>query len=183
MRRYGVEGRRLCAAVARHRRARGRARARDQERVGGDHVRDATSPSSAPLEKRLWELAERVSARLKEKELAGSTVTLKLKTADFRILHARALAGEPDAARRQRSSRAARELLAREADGTRFRLLGVGVSALADGDDADPADLVDQRRRAHAPRPSTRSTGCASKFGARGRGQGTGASSDRRISD
>ena len=40
---------------------------------------------------------------------------------------------------------AARELLLREIDGTKFRLLGVGVSALADAEEADPADFVDRR--------------------------------------
>jgi DNA polymerase-4 len=40
---------------------------------------------------------------------------------------------------------AARPLLVREADGTRFRLLGVGVSTLDAADAADPADLVDGR--------------------------------------
>jgi DNA polymerase-4 len=37
-------------------------------------------------------------------------------------------------------------LLEREADGgTRFRLLGVGVSAIVEAHEADPADLVDGR--------------------------------------
>ena len=34
---------------------------------------------------------------------------------------------------------------AREADGTRFRLIGIGSSALVTSDQADPADLVDGR--------------------------------------
>ena len=38
---------------------------------------------------------------------------------------------------------AAHELLEKEADGTLFRLLGVGVSDLGPIADADPADLVD----------------------------------------
>ena len=54
-----------------------------------------TSPSYKPLEKILWSLSERVSARLKASGIAGSTVTLKLKTADFRLrTRARSL-GEP----------------------------------------------------------------------------------------
>ena len=40
---------------------------------------------------------------------------------------------------------AGRELLARETGSTRFRLIGIGVSALAPAQGADPADLVDQR--------------------------------------
>ncbi|MGZ5805098.1 MAG: DinB/UmuC family translesion DNA polymerase, partial [Xanthobacteraceae bacterium] len=41
----------------------------------------------------------------------------------------------------------ARKLLKREADGTKFRLLGVGVTGLAEAADADPADLVDHQGR------------------------------------
>ena len=45
----------------------------------------------------------------------------------------------------------ARDLLAKEIDGTAFRLIGVGVSALQPGSPADDADLVDGRA-AHAER-------------------------------
>ena len=38
-------------------------------------------------------------------------------------------------------------LLKREADGTRYRLLGVGVTALAEASAADPDDLVDHHAR------------------------------------
>jgi len=38
-----------------------------------------------------------------------------------------------------------RPLLEREADGAKFRLLGVGLSALTTADHADPADFVDSR--------------------------------------
>jgi DNA polymerase-4 len=40
---------------------------------------------------------------------------------------------------------AAHDLLARETDGTRFRLIGVGVSVLTPADGADHADLLDRR--------------------------------------
>jgi len=89
-------------------------------------------------------VSERVSARLKAKGIAGSTVTLKLKDAGFRIrTRARTLDAPTQLA--ARIFAAARGLLEREADGTPFRLIGVGVSALAEGADADPADLVDRR--------------------------------------
>jgi DNA polymerase-4 len=44
--------------------------------------------------------------------------------------------------------------LKREADGTRFRLLGVGLSNLAPAEGADPASLIDRQgdRRAAAER-------------------------------
>ena len=59
---------------------------------------------------------------------------------------------------------AGRDLLAREIDGTRYRLLGIGVSALADADEADAADLIDRgaERRAAAERAMDRVRG---KFG------------------
>jgi DNA polymerase-4 len=40
---------------------------------------------------------------------------------------------------------AARELLSSETDGTRFRLIGVGMSDLGPGADADRGDLLDTR--------------------------------------
>ena len=71
-------------------------------------------------------------------------MTLKLKTADFKIrTRARSLETPTQLARRIFA--AARGLLEREADGTRYRLLGVGVSAIVAAEAADPADLVDGR--------------------------------------
>ena len=46
---------------------------------------------------------------------------------------------------RRAFSTPARDLLAREIDGTKFRLLGIGASNLADADKADAADLVDHK--------------------------------------
>ena len=97
----------------------------------------------------MWELCEKVSARLKAKELAGTTVTLKLKTADFR-LRTRAHSLQAPTQLAAKIFAAGRELLARETDGTKFRLIGIGVSALASADEADPADLVDVSGRRNA---------------------------------
>ena len=98
------------------------------------------------LERLLWQQSERVSARLKDKELSGTTVTLKLKTDDFKI-RTRARSLETPTQLAARIFDAARGLLKREADGTRYRLLGVGVSSLAGATEADPDDLVDLRAR------------------------------------
>jgi DNA polymerase-4 len=162
MRRYGAEGQRL------HRLAQGiDARAvdpvRERKSVSAENTFERDLASFRPLEKRLWSAAEEVSDRLKEKRLAGSTVTLKLKTSDFRILtRARSLENPTQLA--GKIFGAARGLLAREIDGTRYRLLGVGVSALTDADEADPADLIDRsaERRAAAERAMDRVRG---KFG------------------
>jgi DNA polymerase-4 len=98
------------------------------------------------LERLLWQQSERVSTRLKTKELSGSTVTLKLKSDDFKI-RTRARSLETPTQLAARIFEAARVLLKKEADGTRYRLLGVGVSTLAGASEADPDDLVDFRAR------------------------------------
>ncbi len=143
MRRYGEEGRRL-ARLARGIDARRVSAERETKSVSSETTFEHDIADFRSLEKILWSLAEDVSARLKSKELAGATVTLKLKTADFKIrTRARALGAPTQLARRIFA--ASRGLLEHETDGTRFRLLGVGVSALATADEADPADLVDGR--------------------------------------
>jgi DNA polymerase-4 len=102
------------------------------------------------LEKILWRLCEKVSARLKSGELAGSTITLKLKTADFRQRTRSQSIHEPT----QLASKIftiVRDMLMKEIDGTAFRLMGAGVSALRPGSQADDTDMLD-RRSAHAER-------------------------------
>ena len=148
MRRYGEEGRRL-ARLARGIDARNVNAERETKSVSSETTFERDIADFRALERILWGLAEEVSARLKKKELAGLTVTLKLKTADFKIrTRARSLPTPTQLA--QRIFAAARGLLEHETDGTRFRLLGVGMSALKGADQADPADLVDGRRSALA---------------------------------
>jgi len=162
MRRYGVEGQRL-ARLSRGVDTRIVNPERERKSVSAENTFERDIASFRPLEKRLWAAAEEVSDRLKEKRLAGSTVTLKLKTADFRILtRARSLESPTQLA--GKIFAAGRELLSREIDGTRYRLLGIGMSALADSGDADPADLIDRgaERRAAAERAMDRLRG---KFG------------------
>ena len=104
----------------------------------------------ATLEKLLWRLSEKVSSRLKNAGFAGSTITLKLKTADFRQRTRSQSIGVPT----QLAAKVfavSRELLAKEIDGTAFRLMGTGVSALRPGSQEDDSDMLD-RRAAHAER-------------------------------
>jgi DNA polymerase-4 len=90
----------------------------------------------------LRKLSERVSAQLKNKHIAGQTIVLKLKTADFKSrTRNRTL---PDPTRlADRIYRNGLEMLEKETDGTRFRLIGIGVSSLMSDETADPHDLVD----------------------------------------
>jgi DNA polymerase IV len=104
----------------------------------------------ATLERLLWRLSEKVSGRLKNGELAGLTITLKLKTADFR----QRTRSQSIAAPTQLAAKifaVSRDMLAKEIDGTAFRLMGTGVSALRPGSLADDTDMLD-RRAAHAER-------------------------------
>lgn len=75
----------------------------------------------------LFAHAERVGARLRRNGLAGRTITLKLKYADFRqITRARTLSGRTDATRTIFET--ARELLEEECPSQPVRLIGLSVS-------------------------------------------------------
>ena len=91
---------------------------------------------------RLWPLCETVSARLKKNGYLARTVTLKLKTADFKIrTRNRHLSAPTQLADRIFSN--GLSLLKNETDGTKYRLIGIGISDLCDPATADPPDLVD----------------------------------------
>ncbi len=85
-------------------------------------------------------LSERVAAQLVRKGVAGISVTLKLKTSDFRVLtRSRSL---PHPTQRQAVIfETVAALIERETDGRTFRLIGVGVSELGSAETADPTDL------------------------------------------
>jgi DNA polymerase-4 len=109
----------------------------------------------ATLEDQLWQLCVKTSDRAKAIGVVGGVVTLKLKTSDFRPLTRRISLSEPTQIA-QTIFRAARPLLAKETDGRKkYRLIGIGLSELADHR-ADEADLLDPRiaRRAAAERAS-----------------------------
>src|SRR5690349_10384073 len=84
MRRYGEEGRRLFR-LARGIDDREVDPERETKSVSAETTFDRDIGDFRPLEQHLWHLCEKVSSRLKAQGLAGSTVTLKLKSADFRI--------------------------------------------------------------------------------------------------
>jgi DNA polymerase IV len=128
------------------------------------------------LERILWNQAERVSARVKKYELRGRTITLKLKTKSFRI-RTRSLSLDAPTQLADRIFRVAREALRRETDGTSFRLLGVGISALSNTGECDPPDLVDREadKRAKAEHAMDR---VRARFGGKAVGKGRGLRPD-----
>ena len=141
-RRYGTEGLRL-ARLSRGLDERPVHAEHETKSISAETTFDSDQGGYRSLERILWALCERVSRRLKAKGFDGSTVTLKLKTADFKLrTRARALSGGTQLA--EKIFAAGRDLLKREADGTKFRLIGIGLSNLTAADRADAADLVDQ---------------------------------------
>ncbi len=113
---------------------------------------DITDPDL--LDGHLWRLAEQVADRAKAKGLAGRTVVLKLKRADFSGISRRhALHGPTQTA--DRIYREAAGLLAPERGRGPFRLIGVGIADLCPAAEADrEGDLLDpdagRRARAEA---------------------------------
>src|SRR5262249_27697138 len=150
MRRYGIEGPRL-ARLSRGVDVRPVCPDREPKSISAETTFETDIAEFRALERRLWSLSEKGSARLKGRGLSGTTVTLKLKTADFRI-RTRARGLDAPTALAAKIFAAGRDLLRREANGPRFRLIGIGVSELTPGDHADPVDLIDRcgRRAADA---------------------------------
>jgi DNA polymerase-4 len=143
MRRYGEEGARLWR-LARGIDSRTVSPDRETKSISAETTFERDIGEFRPLEQHLWDLTERVSARLKANALAGSTVTLKLKSADFKTrTRARSLGHPTQLA--ARIFAAGRDLLSHEVGPTRFRLIGIGVSSLSDATGDDLSDLIDRR--------------------------------------
>lgn len=90
----------------------------------------------------LRSLSEKVAARLKKSQIAGHTVVLKLKTNDFKSRTRNRRLADPTMLA-DKIFRNGLELLKAEIDGTKFRLVGIGVNDLCTPEQADPTDLVD----------------------------------------
>lgn len=150
MRRYGSIGQRLSRL----------SRGIDDREV---HINDAAKSVSAEttffddisryddLVPILRNLSEKVSWRLKKNDIAGQTVVLKMKTADFKSRTRNRRLEDPTQLA-DKIFRTGLDLLEKETDGTKFRLIGIGVTDLGDAGRADPPDLIDQQsgRRAAA---------------------------------
>ncbi len=98
--------------------------------------------SADQLQEAIQPLCERVAFRLKRSDIAGGTLVLKLKTADFKVLTRNHCLANPTQ-RAEVLFRNAVPLIDKEADGRAFRLIGVGVSDLCPSTRADPPDLFD----------------------------------------
>jgi DNA polymerase-4 len=152
MRRYGEVGARL-ARLARGEDHRTISSDREMKTVSCETTFNSDQIDFEQLSTELLALCERLSERLKAKGIAGDTVTLKLKTAGFRLrTRARQLVVPTQLTGVLYEH--GRSLLAREIDGTAFRLIGIGVSGIEEAAGIDPTDLLEPAiaRRAAAER-------------------------------
>jgi DNA polymerase-4 len=85
------------------------------------------------LEDILWPLCEKVARHARVEEIAGRVVTLKLRATDFRIVTRRRTMPFPTRTARTLFA-TAREMLAHEARGQLWRLIGVGISDIVPAD-------------------------------------------------
>jgi DNA polymerase IV len=139
---YGSEGARLFR-LSRGIDARSVSPDRETKSVSAETTFNEDIRDAEQLTAILWNLCEKVARRLKAAELAATGVTLKLKTADFRIL-TRSRAGHEPTQLARRLFVPARDLLLAEANGRiAFRLIGIGSSGLAPAGSADRGDLLD----------------------------------------
>ena len=145
---------------------------RDTKSISAETTFDSDLSRTEDLERHLWRLAEKLARRLSGEDYAAGGIVLKLKTASF--------ATRTRAARLASPTRlpdilfaAARTLLAREVDGTEFRLIGIGASPLLPGEAADQPDLADPNLpRRHATQQAI--DALRSRFGLAVIGRGRG---------
>jgi len=134
--RFGTMGARLWL-LARGEDARGVTRDRAAKGVSNETTFHDDISDTDLLDGHIWRMAEKVADRLKAKQIAGRTVTLKLKRADFKLITRRTTL--PDATQTaERIYRVARALFDRMEHPQPYRLLGVGTSDLV------PEDLADR---------------------------------------
>ena len=162
MRRYGEMGARL-ARLSRGEDTRPVSIDGEMKSISSETTFDTDLSDFDALSTELLALSERLSERMKAKSLTGDTVTLKLKSAGFKLrTRARHLTLPTQLANVIYEN--GLQLLARELDGTAFRLIGIGLSGLSDTEAPDPVDLLEPSiaRKAAAERAMDKVRG---KFG------------------
>lgn len=141
MKRYGVMGSRLFHF----------SRGKDARTVHTGSVRKSISSETTfeqdiinhtTLSSYLWTQAEIVSKALKEKNIAGLTVILKLKATRHKTITRSMQLPDPTQMAHV-LFRAAETLLDKLDEGPAYRLIGLGISTLTGTDQADQPDLID----------------------------------------
>jgi len=140
------------------------ARGEDHRRVNPTSDRKSVSAETTfntdisdleALKDKLWQVCMKTADRSKAKDLAGRTLTLKLKTAQFKSITRRRTLQQP-AQLADKIFSELEPLLEAEVDGQKsYRLIGAGISALS-APVGDIADMLDQKsaKRGAAERAS-----------------------------
>ena len=115
---------------------------RDTKSVSAETTFNSDLATVADLKRPLWHCAEKVSKRLRDGNLAAGGVVLKLKTAQF-VTRTRSHRLGITTQMPEMLFAAAEALLAREVDGTVFRLIGLGAHPVVPAEGADTPDLAD----------------------------------------
>ncbi|MEQ1650814.1 MAG: DNA polymerase IV, partial [Hyphomicrobiaceae bacterium] len=138
---FGSFGRRL-AAYSQGQDERRVTPSRETKSISAEDTFSRNTAASDELCAAIVPMCVRLGSQLVRKRLSGRTVVVKLKTHDFKLISRHARLQHPT----QKSELiydAASKLIAREADGRMFRLVGVGLTDLADAEQADPPGLFD----------------------------------------
>lgn len=133
-------------------------RGEDHRQVNPTHERKSISAETTfsddisdleALKDKLWQVCMKTADRSKAKDMAGSVVTLKLKTARFKSISRRRTLSQP-VQLADTLFHALEPLLEAEAKGGAYRLIGAGISALGApmGDAGDLLDLKAAKRGA-----------------------------------
>ncbi|MEM1086996.1 MAG: DNA polymerase IV [Pseudomonadota bacterium] len=127
----------------------------ERKSVSAERTFDRDIADPAELEDRLWLVCEETAERAKRHGVEGMTITLKLKTKQFRSL-TRSVTLPTGTQLAQTLFRAAKPMLERETgSGQSYRLIGIGISHLREAR-GDERDLIDPsiEKRAKAERAS-----------------------------
>jgi DNA polymerase IV len=114
---------------------------RETKGISAETTFDADHADPETLRPILFRLCEKVAKRLKAADLAAESVTLKLKSSEFK-LRTRSRSGLPATQLTSCLFENADALLKAELDGTRYRLIGIGAGDLVDAAQADRGDLT-----------------------------------------
>ena len=120
----------------------------DRKSVSAETTFNTDISNLEQLKDKLWQVCLKTADRSKAKNLAGRTVTLKLKTAQFKSISRRRTLQQPVQLADVIFSEL-EPLLEAEADGYKsYRLIGAGISSLSApvGDVADMLDLKSAKR-------------------------------------
>ena len=134
------------------------AQGQDSRPVNPDQVRKSVSAETTfstdlsrldDLTDALWPLCEKVARQMRVAAITGRVATVKLKTADFKLVTRRKTLAVPCQTAKMLFA-AGRELLAAEVRGETYRLVGIGLSDLVDASNAPTDFFAAEEQQARA---------------------------------